>query len=168
MIYKLFNYLKSVSIESEGGIQTLTHEGSCYQNDHVCLEVTEVNHNEIQLKVVQSDCEIKHIYVEFLNPMENVKATLDPDGNLLPIHDEDILKNQCYVYSDWGTYALGLENGFDSGANFQVSPAEIHLSFDLDENQQTKFPCYRLLFEKYLAVHNATDIIHRFNQQLGY
>lgn len=76
MIYKLFNYLKSVSIESEEGIQTLTHEGKYYQNDHVCLEVQEVNHNEIQFKVVNADCEIKHIYVDFINPIENVKAHL--------------------------------------------------------------------------------------------
>lgn len=91
MIYKLFNYLKSVSIESEEGIQTLTHEGKYYQNDHVCLEVQEVNHNEIQFKVVNADCEIKHIYVDFINPIENVKATLDDNGNLLPISDDDIL-----------------------------------------------------------------------------
>lgn len=168
MIYKLFNYLKSVSIESDEGIQTLTHQGNCYENDQVCLEVKEVKHNEIQLKVVKADCEIKHIYVDFFNPMENVKATLDDEGNLLPISDEDILQNQCYVYSDWGTYAIGLENGFDSGANFQVSPYEIHMSFDLDDSKTSTFPCYRLLFEKYLAVHQGNEIVKRFKQQLGY
>lgn len=165
MIYKLFNYLKSVSIENEEGVQTLTHQGNCYQNEHVCLEVQEVNHNEIQIKVVNTDCEIKHIYVDFLNPMENVKATLDQEGNLLPISDDDILKNQCYIYSDWGTYALGLENGFDKGANFKVNPNEIHLSFDIEESN---LPCYRLLFEKYLSVHKGSDIVNRFKQQLGY
>ena len=165
MIYKLFNYLKSVSIENEEGIQNLEHEGNFYKNDHVCLEVQEVNHNEIQFKVVSTDCEIKHIYVDFMNPIENVKATLDDDGNLLPISDEDILKNQCYVYSDWGTYALGFENGFDKGVNFQINPYEIHLSFDLHDSH---LPCYRLLFEKYLAVYRGNEIIQRFKKQLGY
>ena len=165
MIYKLFNYLKSVSIESEEGIQTLTHEGKYYQNDHVCLEVQEVNHNEIQFKVVNADCEIKHIYVDFINPIENVKATLDDNGNLLPISEDDILQNQCYVYSDWGTYALGIENGYDKGVNFQVDPNEIHLSFDLNES---KLPCYRLLFEKYLSVYKGSEIVNRFKHQLGY
>ncbi len=168
MIYKLINYVKGVKIENESGIQSLTHESNCYESQDFCIEVTEVAHNEIQVKVLKANAPIQHIYVDFLNPMENVKATLDSSGNMIPINEGDEKENQCFVYTDYGTYALGLENGFDSGAVFKVDSKEIHLDFHLENQTHHDLPCYRLAFEKYLACHSGPRIVERFNHLLGY
>lgn len=168
MIYKLFNYVKGVTIENESGIQCLAHDCNCYKNQEVCVEVKEVAHNEIQLKVLKAECPIHHIHVDFLNPMENVKGIVDSCGNVQPINETDEQENKCLIYSDYGTYALGLENGFDMGGIFKVDPNEIHLSFSLESDEIKSLPCYRLIFEKYLAVHSGDQIIERFNHCLGY
>lgn len=168
MIYKLINYVKGVKIENDHGVQVLTHESNCYENSDFCVEVTEVAHNEIQVKVLKADSPIQHIYVDFINPMENVKATLDSSGNLIPITEGAEKENQYFVYTDYGTYAIGLENGFDSGGVFRVDPNEIHLDLHLENASNHDLPCYRLAFEKYLACYSGPRIVERFNHLLGY
>ena len=50
----LFNYLKSVSVEGEHGIEYLRHNSPYFESEHVCIEVKEVSHNEIQVQVIRT------------------------------------------------------------------------------------------------------------------
>ncbi len=164
MIYKLFNYLKSVSVEGEHGVEVLQHESPYYQNEDVCIAVEEVAHNEIQIQIIRTNHTLEKVVLEFVNPMENVKAQLDSTGVAIPFSEEAKM-NQCYICSDWGVYALGIEKNCGNQVSFIVTPHDIKV--EVPVNQSTN-QCYRILFEKYLMVHSNQEIISRFNHQLGY
>lgn len=162
MIYKFINYLKSVSVEGEYGVEHLRHNPPYYENNHVCLEIKEVAHNEISVQVKRCMFPIHHIHLEFLNPMENIKAQLDLNGDIHPFCEE--AKNSpCYICSDLGIYALGMETSESNQASFWVNAREISVDIPLHEMNHTSA---RLVFEKYLSVHPNQEIISRFNQLL--
>lgn len=164
MIYKLFNYLKSVSVEGEHGIEYLRHNSPYFESEHVCIEVKEVSHNEIQVQVIRTVYPLYKVRLEFFNPMENIKAQLDSTGVSTPF-SEEAKHNQCYTCSDWGVYALGIEKDYGNDASFLVSPHYIKVEIPLNDSNDS---CYRLLFEKYLTIHPNQEIVSRFNQLLGY
>lgn len=164
MIYKLVNHLKSVSVEGDHGIEYLRHEPPYYDNEHVCIEVKEVSHNEIQIEVIRTVYPLHKVRLEFVNPMENVKSQLDTTGIATPLLEES-KADQCYTCSDRAVYALGVEKEYGSHASFIVTPKYIKVEIPLSDPHQA---CCRLLFEKYLTVHPAEEIISRFNRQLGY
>lgn len=165
MIYKLFNHLKSVSVEGNHGVERLRHETPYYQNDQVCVEVKENVHNEIQVRVTRANHEVTKVILEFINPMESVKAQLNPYGESQPYQPEAQL-NQCYICSDWGIYALGIEQDQGHQASFTVTPTDIRVEIPVDSSDLNQ--CYRILFEKYLMVHSNQEIVSRFKHQLGY
>ena len=108
MIYKLVNYLKAVTVEGESGQLELEHQSPYYVNNDVCLEVKEISHNEIQVHVIQTNQPLHKVVLEFMNPIENLKAQLNETGDSPPFSEESKM-NQCYICSDWGVYALGVE-----------------------------------------------------------
>lgn len=162
MIYKLINHLKSVSVEGEHGVEYLRHEPPYYENEHVCIEVKEISHNEIQVKVIRTVYPLYKVRVEFLNPMENVKSQLDTAGVATPFLEEAKV-DQCYVCSERAVYALGIEKEDGNHASFLVTPNYIKVELPLNDSHQA---CARILFEKYLTVHPVGEIISRFNRQL--
>ena len=165
MIYKLFNYLKSVSVEGEHGMERLQHEMPYYQNEHVCVEVKENAHNDIQVRVTRANYDVNKVILEFINPMENMKAQLNPCGESQPYQPESQL-NQCYICSDWGIYALGIEQDQGHQASFTVTPTDIRVEIPVSSSDLSQ--CYHVLFEKYLTVHSNQEIVSRFKHQLGY
>ena len=164
MIYKLVNYLKAVTVETEAGSIELEHQSPYYVNNDVCLEVKEISHNEIQVQVIQTNQPLHKVVLEFMNPIENLKAQLNETGDSTPFSEESKM-NQCYICSDWGVYALGVEKDYGEEASFTVTPNYIKVEVPV---QHSNKQCYRILFEKYLTIHPTQEIISRFNHQLGY
>ncbi|MDE5978066.1 MAG: hypothetical protein K2G70_06365 [Turicibacter sp.] len=163
MIYKLVNHLKSVSVEGEQGIEYLRHDDAHYENEHVCIEIKEVSHNEIQIKVLRAIHPIYKIRLEFLNPMQNIKLGLDAlgQGSLLL---EEPTTDQCYVCSDQALYALGIKQENKNHATFMVDPNHIKVEIPVNDTHQL---CCHLLFEKYLSIHPAKKAISNFKHHLA-
>lgn len=161
MIYKLFNYLSSVSVVTEHGIEYLRHNGSYYENEQTCIEIKEVAHNEIQVTIKRTLIPIDKINLEFINPMESVKAQLNMTGEVLP-YQEGFKDNQCFTCSDLGVYALGIEKDHENQASFLVTPHYILVELTPVKTADH----YRLVFEKYLKVHSNKEIVSRFNHLL--
>ena len=88
MIYKLVNYLKAVTVETEAGQIELEHQSPYYVNNDVCLEVKEISHNEIQVQVIQTNYPLHKVVLEFMNPIENLKAQLNETGDSTPFSEE--------------------------------------------------------------------------------
>ena len=162
MIYKFINYLKSVSVEGEHGVEQLRHNPPYYENDHVCLEIKEVSHNEIEIQVKRCVFPIHQVHLEFLNPMENIKSQLGLNGEVQPFK-EVIQPNPCYICSDLGTYAFGIEADEFHQGTFLVNQQEVWVDIPMHDIHQ---PNIRLVFEKYLSVHPNQEIISRFNELL--
>ncbi len=162
MMHKFINYLKSVSVEGENGVEQLRHNPPYYENEHVCLEIKEVAHNELLVQVKRCMFPIHHVHLEFVNPMENIKSQLDLNGDVQPFCEE-VKNSPCYICSDLGTYAFGVEADEANHASFFVNARDILVDIPLHKMNQMSA---RLVFEKYSRVYPNQEIISRFNHLL--